>query len=94
MTAEIPRFMETLSLARVAYDLGREDHGNGRRVSREFEGSLPRRKRGIRIYVDHILKKGWKSQISLGGLSSAEKRLLIAAYDQGLLEKHLELEMA
>jgi hypothetical protein len=85
---ELPRFIEILALAKVAYELGHEEYSNNRRVTRTFEGELPKRKHGPRRLALRIERKGWSRQIVAGSFSGPELRMLAGAYDQGLFDRH------
>lgn len=92
--AQVPRFIEVLSLAKVAHDLGRAEYPDNRRVERAWQGALPKRKHGPRRLALRIIRKGLDGQVSAGGglLSGPELRLLAAAYDQGLADEHAARE--
>jgi len=96
MTVEIPRFMEILALAKLAHELGWDESCESRKMIREFPGATPKRKHGPGRILARLERKAVKRQILLSffTLSGHERKLLVAAYDQGVLEAHLEKEGA
>lgn len=86
--AEVPRFIEILALAKLAHELGQDEYLS-RQTVREFPGALPKRKHGPRRVAKRVERKGLARQIIVGGsFSAAEQKLLAAAYDQGLFDRH------
>lgn len=79
----LPKFIEALNLCKVAYLLAQEEYGCNRFNSREFEGALPKRK-SLTKTIARIKKKADTFVV----LSHHERRMVAAAYDQGLYEKH------
>lgn len=89
MTAEIPRFIEILSLARLAFRMGEDDYHDRRRTRREFEGALPRRRKRTLFYLEKIRAKTYGAEGAvMRSFSGPEGRLLIAAYDEGIRSTH------
>jgi len=81
------QFEDIMTVCGLAYNLGRKDYHNGRRVSREFQGALPKRKIGSRKLVMCLRNEGFYKL-----LSGPVIRMMMASYDQGLLDRHEEIE--
>lgn len=83
----IPSFIETLAHCKEAYIMAQEEYGSNRFNKREFQGALPKRKGKtkmlFRLKKRTLARRWW---------SAAEERMLAAAYDQGLLEKHKQVD--
>ena len=86
---ELPEFINTLSLCKAAWAMGREEYGGHKFTKREFEGSLPKRKGGTQKI---LLKLANKERTSIGLWDSPARRMVLAAFDQGLLDEHYERE--
>lgn len=82
-------FYETLTTCKRAYAMGIEDYFSPRRVKREFQGALPKRRQGIARLLERAKKlhpdRCWN-------LYGPERALVIAAYDLGLRSEHAEQE--
>lgn len=90
MSIQIPRFIAVLHLAKVAYELGREEYNGRRNLRREFDGALPKRREASWITCARVAKKALSSVPGI--LSEPERRVVLGSYDQGLADEHYARE--
>lgn len=83
---QVPTFVETLHNCKVMYEFAREDFSNTKFNDQEFSGSLPRRRtRKNSKLLSHV----WKKYHLTGSMSRFHvRRMLLASYDQGLIDEY------
>jgi hypothetical protein len=90
---EVPRMITILAMAKQAYLLARREYDNHRLHETEFRGATPKRRRKRSLYLERIRKEAREFE-RIRYFSEPERRLLIAAWDQGLLDEGLERDLA
>lgn len=83
------RMVDVMDMCHTARLVAHEEFRNPMRVRREWSKGMPKRKGPTSKIIKRILKKH-EYEIKQGDLTGPEQRMVLSAYDQGLLEKHSE----
>jgi hypothetical protein len=81
--------VDVMDMCHTARALAIKEFGNPMRLKKEWSGALPKRKGPTKKVIKRILKEH-DYDIRKGDLTGPEQKMLLSAYDQGLLEKHSE----
>ena len=82
-------FADVLDAAEKAYAMAIDEYQCSRKNKREYQGGMPKRKHGPWRIIERLRKK--HTVVATIALSFPAARMITAAYDQGLLDRHNEL---